>query len=279
MSRVRLISWNINGIRAAEKAGFLNWLWEEKPDVLCLQETRAGVVQICDDVLRPSGYHTYWNCAVTPGYSGTALFSREEPMHVSFGNTVPQFDNEGRVIIAEYPDVFIVNCYCPNGNRSEERLQYKMQFYMALLEVCQGMNREGKGVILCGDINTAHKELDLAAPAANQYRSGFLLQERQWVDELVSSGFVDTLRMFYPGVRGLYTWWAKGAQVDRVRSGWRYDYVFVSSDAQKYVSDAFILEDIRLSDHVPIGVELSGLRRRLNTVGAEGAMRRQGSLF
>ena len=209
MTELTLLSWNINGARAIYRAGFLEWLAQSGADILCLQETRAEPEQLPPDLRQPPGYHAFWHgCERKKGYSGTALLSRIEPQAMQFGLGRPEFDDEGRTIIADYGAFTLINCYFPNGSRDHSRVPYKMAFYDAFLSTCERLRGEGKGVLFCGDVNTAHREIDLARPRENVNTTGFLPEERAWLDQVVALGYVDTFRHFYPDLAGQYTWWS-----------------------------------------------------------------------
>lgn len=252
-----LLSWNVNGIRAVHKKGFLTWLAETRPDILCLQETKAEAAQLPAELARPEGYQAFWHSpAARRGYSGTALLSREAPLSVQFGLGVPEFDEEGRTIIAEYPSFTVVNCYFPNGGRDHSRVPFKLAFYEAFLDTCEQLRARGQTVIFCGDINTAHREIDLAHPKSNQKTTGFLPEERVWLDQFVSAGYVDTFRHFYPDLAGQYSWWSMVTRSRERNIGWRLDYFFVAAEGLDRVEDAFILPDVMGSDHCPVGIRL-----------------------
>jgi exodeoxyribonuclease III len=204
--RLLLASFNVNGIRAAMRRGLAGWIAEAGPDILCLQEIRISASQLSTAVVLPRGYYCYWHHAERPGYSGTALLSRVKPESVRFGISAHVADCEGRTVVAEYPGFTLINCYCPSGNRNPERLAYKLAFYETVLSACRLLLRDGKHLILCGDVNTAHQRIDLANPDANARTPGFLPEERLWMDRLVQAGFVDTFRYFSPGVPHQYTW-------------------------------------------------------------------------
>ncbi len=258
MPTLTLLSWNINGARAAHRAGFLPWLAEAAPDILCLQETRADPEQLPDELRHPAGYHAFWHGSERKkGYSGTALLTRPRPNAVTFGLGVPEFDDEGRTIVADYPDFTLINCYFPNGSRDHSRVPYKMAFYDAFLALCERLREAGKPVIFCGDVNTAHREIDLARPRDNQNTTGFLPEERAWMDRLVEHGYVDTFRHCYPDRAGQYTWWAQWGGARERNIGWRIDYFFAAAEALHRVEDAFILPEVRGSDHCPVGLRLA----------------------
>jgi exodeoxyribonuclease-3 len=254
---ITLLSWNVNGIRAVQKKGFLPWLAHSQPDILCLQETRAEEHQLPAELARPAGYHAFWHASISKkGYSGTALFSRQEPLSVQFGLGVDEFDQEGRTIIAEYPDFTLLNCYFPNGGRDHSRVPFKMAFYEAFLQKCEALRAEDKAVLFCGDVNTAHREIDLANPKSNQNTTGFLPEERAWMDKLVEAGYVDTFRRLHPDLPEQYTWWSVPTRARERNVGWRIDYFFVTPDLLPRIADAFILPEVQGSDHCPVGLTL-----------------------
>jgi exodeoxyribonuclease-3 len=254
---ITLLSWNVNGVRAVHKKGFLDWLAEATPDILCMQETRAGEVQLPANLAQPAGYHGFWNSSrKKKGYSGTALLTRPEPLNVAFGLGIEEFDQEGRTIIAQYPTFTLINCYFPNGSRDHSRVPFKLAFYDAFLDKCESLRAQGHNVIFCGDVNTAHREIDLARPRENQNSSGFLPEERAWIDRVIEVGYVDTFRHFHPDLTGGYTWWSMPTRARQRNVGWRLDYFFVAREVLDRVSDAFILPEIRGSDHCPVGLRL-----------------------
>ena len=257
MAEQTLLSWNVNGIRAVHnKQIFLPWLARAAPDILCLQETRAGREQLPLELAGPAGYFVYWHSGDRKGYSGTALLSRTEPLSVEFGLGLEEFDREGRLIIAEYPTFTLLNCYFPNGGRDHSRLQFKLAYYEAFLDKCEQLRTQGRAVIFCGDVNTAHRPIDLANPRANQNTSGFLPVERAWLDRLKAAGYVDTFRHFYPELAGQYTWWLMAARARERNIGWRIDYFFAAGEIIRRVVDAFILPEVTGSDHCPVGIRL-----------------------
>jgi exodeoxyribonuclease-3 len=251
-------SWNVNGIRAAVKHGMLDWLTKTSPDILCIQETKASdPEEILDKkTMAPEGYHSYWNWPKgKKGYSGVALYTKNPPDKVETGLGRAEFDTEGRVLVAHYPDFSILNVYFPNGKQSPERLDYKMGFYGAFLDLCASLKKQRRNLIMCGDYNTAHKEIDLARPKDNEKVSGFLPRERAWIDEYVSHGYFDTLRLYHDEP-GLYTWWDVKTRARERNVGWRIDYIYVCGDLKPKVKDAFIAADVLGSDHCPIGIEI-----------------------
>ncbi len=255
MSTIRIISWNVNGIRAVHKKGFLDWFNEEKPDILCIQETKARREQLPKALLETDGYYNYFASAEKKGYSGVALYTNREPDDIKCGFGIEKFDNEGRTQIADFGDFVLFNIYFPNGKASAERLDYKMEFYDAFLEYANTLKSRGKKIIVCGDVNTAHKEIDLARPKENEKISGFLPEERAWIDKLLDSGYVDTFRMFNTEPDN-YTWWSLRTRARERNVGWRLDYFFVSENAKDNIKDSFILSDVMGSDHCPIGIDL-----------------------
>ena len=251
-----ICSWNVNGIRAAYSKGFLDWLEENRPHILCLQETKAREEQLPPELKEVEGYHAYFSSAERKGYSGVALYAQSEPRSVRNGFGIPRFDNEGRTIIADFGGFTLCNIYFPNGKQSKERLTYKMEFYDAFLEYADGLRKKGKGIVACGDFNTAHTEIDLARPKENSKVSGFLPQERAWMDKFVEHGYVDTLRMFNQEP-DQYTWWDLKTRARERNVGWRIDYFFVSDDMRDKVKSSTIQADVTGSDHCPICIELA----------------------
>jgi exodeoxyribonuclease-3 len=254
---MRLVSWNVNGIRAAIKKGFFDWLAQDSPDILGLQETKIGAEQLTLDMLAPEGYHTYWSHSGTrKGYSGVAIFSKVKPIKVTEGLDMPGWDDEGRTLIAEYPDFVFYNIYYPNGGRGDERLNYKLGFYEAFLEHVNKMRAEGKSIIVCGDFNTAHHPIDLARPKENVNVSGFMPIERDWLDRFTAHGYLDTYRHFYPEKDKMYSWWAMRTFARDRNSGWRIDYFFTSPDLKERLVDAGIETEVMGSDHCPVTLTL-----------------------
>jgi exodeoxyribonuclease-3 len=255
MSEKKLLCWNVNGIRAIKNKGFLEWFHRESPDILCLQETKAQPDQLDADLQESPGYHIYWAWPERKGYSGVALYSKEEPINIKYDFDEKSLDIEGRVIIAEYTDFTLFNVYYPNGKAGPERLNYKMKFYDVFLKYADALKGKGKKLVICGDVNTAHKEIDLARPKENSKVSGFLPEERAWIDKFISHGYVDTFRQFSQEPNQ-YTWWdmKSGARARNV--GWRIDYFFVSENLLPAVTSAFILPEIMGSDHCPIGITM-----------------------
>ncbi len=251
-----IYSWNVNGLRAVAKKGFLDWLEQVSPDVVCLQETKAHPDQVEPHVAHPEGYHDYWNSAQRKGYSGVAIFSKKKPKAVHKEMGIERFDVEGRYLRLEFPNFDLLNIYFPNGTSGEERLQYKMDFYDAFLDHCESLKAEGKKLVICGDVNTAHKPIDLKNPKPNEKNSGFLPMEREWVDKFISHGYVDTFREFNQDP-DQYTWWTYRANARARNIGWRIDYFFVTQNLLKKVKNAFITPEVMGSDHCPIGLEIA----------------------
>ncbi len=252
---MKIISWNVNGIRAAQKKGFLEWLTKQNADIVCVQETKAHPDQLDFDLLNPPGYHTYWNSAEKKGYSGVATFTKKRPLQTKTGFSIQKFDTEGRVLMTEYDEFVLFNIYFPNGGRGPERVQYKLEFYDELLKIVQKLKAQGKKVIVSGDYNTAHQPIDLARPDENQTTSGFLPSERAWLDKWIKHGQVDIFRKFNQKP-DQYTWWDMKTFARKRNVGWRIDYHFVTQDLVSQVKNADIHMDVEGSDHCPISLEL-----------------------
>lgn len=250
------LSWNVNGLRAVFKKGFIDWFLKADPDILCLQETKAHPEQLPEELLNINGYKSYFSSSIVKkGYSGVALYSKEIPNKVEHGFGIPKFDDEGRILTAHYSKFTLINIYYPNGKASVDRLKYKMDFYDAFLDYADNLVNQGKKLIICGDVNTAHKEIDLARPKENENTSGFLKIERDWMDKFFSHGYIDTFRMFNCEPQN-YTWWDMQTRARERNIGWRIDYFFVSESLRANVKNAFILQDVMGSDHCPIGLEI-----------------------
>jgi exodeoxyribonuclease III len=240
---MRIFSWNINGIRAVIKKGFFQWMDNEKPDIVCLQETK-----IHSDQLTPEIQHKQ-------GYSGVAVYSKLLPQDVHYGFGIPVFDEEGRVLHLQFPDFHLVNVYFPNGKRDDMRLQYKYDFYQALLDYLRPFLQNNEKMIVCGDYNTAHQEIDLARPKENKNISGFLPEERKWLDRYLAEGFIDTFRSLHPN-KIQYSWWSHFARARERNIGWRIDYHFASLALQKKLKKAEIHDLVQGSDHCPVMLEI-----------------------
>lgn len=249
---MRLISWNVNGIRAAVKKGFMDFFNDVDADIFCLQETKLSAGQLD---LELEGYHQYWNYAEKKGYSGTAIFTKEEPIHVSYGIDMEEHDKEGRVITCEYEDFFLVTCYTPNSQRGLARLDYRMEWeedfrkYLNMLD-------QVKPVVLCGDLNVAHKEIDLKNPSSNRKNAGFSDEERSQFQNLLDAGYTDTFRHLYPDAADRYSWWSYITKARERNAGWRIDYFVVSDRLADAIAEADIRDDIFGSDHCPVYLEL-----------------------
>ena len=253
---MRLVCWNVNGIRAAYRKGLLDWIRKDSSDIICLQETKASREQLPVELNDIPGYESYFTSAEErTGYSGVALYSRVHPEKVECGIGIDRFDREGRTMIAQFPDFVLCNIYFPNGKASPERLRYKMEYYEEFLRYVNRLRSEDRSVVICGDINTAHREIDIARPKDNLKRSGFLPEERAWMDRLVASGFVDTFRAQHPD-EVKWSWWDQKTRARERNVGWRIDYFFVSADLMPRVSSSFIEDQVTGSDHCPVGIEL-----------------------
>ena len=252
---MNLCSWNVNGIRAAWKKGFRDFLDADKPDILCVQETKIHEDQLTDDLRAPAGYRSFWNAAERRGYSGVATYTRDEPRRVAVEFGSPVLDSEGRIVHTEHDDFHLLNVYFPNGKMGPDRLAHKLRFYEEFLRLAQALRRQGKGVVICGDVNTAHTEIDLAHPRENEKTSGFLPEERAWVSRLVARGYHDTFRLF-TSEPGHYTWWDMKSGARQRNIGWRIDYFFVSEELRPRVRAAGIRPDVLGSDHCPVTLTL-----------------------
>jgi exodeoxyribonuclease III len=250
---MKLLSWNVNGLRAVLRRNFLAFLEDERPDVLCLQETRTEPHEV--DPIWPSAYETFWNPAVKKGYAGTAIFTKPHPLAVRPGIGRPEHDAEGRVLTAEYGDFFLVNAYVPNSQRELTRLAYRERWDADFLSFLKKLERR-KPVIVCGDFNVAHREIDLARPKSNIGNHGFTPEERAGFDALLGGGFLDTFRVFETG-GGHYTWWSPMRGIREKNVGWRIDYVLISKALRPRLKSALIRADILGSDHCPVGIELN----------------------
>ena len=249
---MKYISWNVNGLRAAMKKGFMDVFNELDADIFCLQETKLQEGQIELDL---PGYEQYWNYADKKGYSGTAIFTKEKPLSVQYGLGIDEHDHEGRVITLEYPDYYFITCYTPNSQNELARLPYRMEWEDAFRDYLVTLNKK-KGVILCGDLNVAHEEIDLKNPKTNRKNAGFSDEERAKMTALLAAGFTDTWRYFYPDVTGVYSRSSYRFQARQNNAGWRIDYFITSKDLDSRLKDAKIYTDITGSDHCPVGLIL-----------------------
>ena len=250
---MKLISWNVNGLRACLQKGFLDFFKESDADFFCLQETKLQAEQVDLDL---QGYHQYWNYAQKKGYSGTAIFAKEEPLNVIYGLGIEALDTEGRLITLEYPEYFLVTCYTPNAQRELARIDHRLTWDEAFRCFLSSLD-EKKPIIICGDLNVAHNEIDLKNPSSNRGNAGFSDEERESFTKLLSCGFTDTFRHLYPEVTGAYTWWSYMFQARQKNAGWRIDYFLVSDRIADCITATPIYKDIMGSDHCPVGLEIS----------------------
>jgi len=252
-----LISWNVNGIRAVEKKGFIDWAKESGADILCLQETKAHKEQLSEQLIDIDGYTSHWSSGERKGYSGVANYSKIDYVKSETGfGAHEKFDCEGRILASYFGDIVLLNIYFPNGQKDEIRLQYKLDFYDATLEFCEELRKQGKSLIICGDYNTAHNEIDLARPKANQKTSGFLPIERAWMDKFESFGYLDTFRTLHPDTTDAYSWWSYRAGARPRNVGWRLDYFYITPELLPKLKRAEILSDVMGSDHCPVLIDL-----------------------
>ncbi|MEO8086382.1 MAG: exodeoxyribonuclease III [Bacteroidota bacterium] len=254
-NKFRILCWNVNGIRAIWKKGFPEWFAKELPDVLCVQETKAQPDQLDDAVKTFGGYKSYFFSAEKKGYSGVGIWTKQKPLRISAGFNNPAFDSEGRVLEIEFEKFILINVYFPNGGRGPERVKYKLDFYDGLFQRTQELRKRQKNIIICGDYNTAHKEIDLARPKENARTSGFLPEERAWMDKIIGMDYIDIFRE-YNKEPNQYTYWDQITRARERNVGWRIDYYMVSKEARDLITKATIHPDIMGSDHCPIGLEL-----------------------
>lgn len=252
LSMKKMISWNVNGLRACLGKGFLEYLKETDADIFCIQESKLQEGQV---ELELPGYHQYWNYAEKKGYSGTAMFTKEEPIAVTYGLGIEEHDHEGRVITAEFPEYYVVTCYTPNSQDGLKRLDYRMQWEDAFRAYLKALETK-KPVIFCGDLNVAHQEIDLKNPKTNRKNAGFSDEERAKFTELLEAGFVDTFRYFYPDQEGIYSWWSYRFSARAKNAGWRIDYFCVSESLKDRLVDAKIHTEVLGSDHCPVELDI-----------------------
>ena len=245
---MKFISWNVNGLRACVQKGFLDFFKDVDADFFCIQESKLQEGQIDLDL---PGYHQYWNYAEKKGYSGTAIFTKHEPLSVSYGIGIEEHDHEGRVITLEYEDFYMITCYTPNSQNELARLPYRMTWEDAFLAYLKELDAK-KPIILCGDLNVAHKEIDLKNPKTNRHNAGFTDEERGKMTQLLEAGFTDTFRHFYPDMENIYSWWSYRFKAREKNAGWRIDYFITSASMNDKLSDAKIHTDILGSDHCPV---------------------------
>ena len=252
---MKLISWNVNGLRAVIGKGFADFFNEANADIFCLQETKMQEEQV-DDTIKSifEGYHMYWNSAIKKGYSGTAVFTKKKPIRVTYGIGIEEHDQEGRVITAEFENFYLVNCYTPNSKRELERLDYRMIWENEFRKYLSKLDKI-KPVILCGDLNVAHQEIDLKNPKTNHRNAGFTDEERGKMTELLEAGFTDSFRYLYPNKENCYSWWSYMFHAREKNVGWRIDYFIVSKKIEDKIEESTIYTDILGSDHCPVGIE------------------------
>lgn len=252
---MKITTWNVNGYRAVLKKNAFDWLGDVMPDVLCLQEIKVKPEQLNETELEISTYDSIWNPAERLGYSGTAVFHKINPLEVELGLGIDEFDDEGRVIRMRYPNFLLYNIYFPNGGQENQRVPFKLAFYEALLDICNELHKNGEKIIITGDFNTAHNEIDLANPKANEKNTGFLPEERVWIDKYLENGFIDIYRDLYPEKVG-YTWWTYRMNARARNIGWRLDYYLISENLASSVKDVVIHDEIMGSDHCPVSLIL-----------------------
>ncbi len=253
---IKILSWNVNGYRSALAKGFKKFLETSGADIVGLQEIKARPEQLKPEDMAFAGYESRWNPAERKGYSGVATFFKTRPLSVSYGMGIGEYDTEGRVIALEYPAFHLLNVYFPNGGQGPERLAYKLDFYDAFLKHIETLRKTGKAVVFCGDVNTAHREIDLARPKENVNNSGFMPIERAWLDKITAMDWMDTFRLLHPEPDN-YTWWDYKTRARERNVGWRIDYFFINREKQSLVKEAFILPEVRGSDHCPAGLTLN----------------------
>jgi len=257
---MRILSWNVNGIRAVEKKGFVQWAEAEGADVICIQETKARPEQLSPELreIRDKGgtpYHAYWASAKRPGYSGVAIYSKTEPLNVrNLG--IGEFDDEGRVLQADYTDFTLISAYFPNSQDAGKRLDYKLLFCDAILKLCKAYRKKKRHFVLTGDYNIAHTEIDLARPKENEENAGYLPEERAWMDAFTGAGFIDTFRHFHPGEKGHYSWWSYRMNARERNVGWRIDYHCIDPEFLPFVKSSIIRPEVQGSDHCPVELTL-----------------------
>ncbi|MGB2579852.1 exodeoxyribonuclease-3 [Elusimicrobium simillimum] len=251
----KFISWNVNGLRAVAKKGFEEWFSKESPDILALQETKASPDQLPQTLQSPAGYHAYFSTAEKKGYSGVAVYSKSPALSVSESIGDPALDGEGRTLVLEFDSYYFINIYYPNGGQGEHRIDYKLRFYDAFLKLTQKLMKK-KTVVVCGDVNTAHQEIDLARPKENEGNTGFLPKERAWLDKFFDGGLTDTFRMFTTD-GGHYTWWDYKTKARERNVGWRIDYFMIDTLSKNKVKKSYIMSDVQGSDHCPIAIEIN----------------------
>ena len=254
----RIVSWNVNGIRAVEKKGFVSWMKADGADFVCIQETKARPEQLSKELLEISDnngvpYFVYWACAKKPGYSGVAIYTKIKPLSVKFLE-IEEFDNEGRILQADFTDFTLISAYFPNSQDARKRLEYKLKFCAAVLKLCEKFRRDKRHFVLAGDYNIAHTPIDLARPKENEESPGYLPEERAWMDVFTSAGFVDTFRYYHPGEIGHYSWWSYRINARERNVGWRIDYLCTDPEFLPRVKSSIIRPDVSGSDHCPVEI-------------------------
>ena len=254
---MKIISWNVNGIRAWYKKGLVDWLKTESPDVFCIQETKAWPEQLPSDLINIEGYLSFLSHAVTrKGYSGVAIYTKKKPDRVEYGMGIKKFDDEGRFLAIYLKNTVVITCYFPNGGMGPHRLKYKLEYYEAFLKHIKKLKKDGYNVIFCGDVNTAHNPIDLARPKPNEKNTGFLPIERAWIDKVIKNGFIDTFRHLHPETVEMYTYWDMKTRSRDRNVGWRIDYFFVNKEFLPKVKKSYMLSEVYGSDHCPIVLEI-----------------------
>lgn len=254
---MKIISWNTNGLRATVKQGYFTPLFENKPDIVCLQETKAEPEQLEEETRNVPGYYSYFSHSkLKKGYSGVVIYTREKPKEIFYGMGIKKFDDEGRIVGVKYKNFTLINVYFPNAGRGLLRLKYKLDFYESFLKFILKLRKNGEHVIFCGDINTAHKPIDLAHPKENEENTGFLPIERKWIDKIIKNKFIDIFRKFYPNKIGAYTYWDQKMRCRDRNIGWRIDYFFPSSEIVSKIKNTGMMSDYYGSDHCPIWMEM-----------------------
>lgn len=252
---MKLASWNVNGIRACGRAGFLKWFEQEGADIVCVQEIKATAEQVDESHRNPFGYHSVWHPAEKAGYSGVAVFTKKEPLEVQHGLGIPEIDREGRVLVLKYKDFTLINSYFPNSQRDHARLAYKLEFCSKFKKFTDRLRKGGENVLVCGDLNIAHTEIDLKNPKSNVKNAGFLPEEREWMGKYLSSGYVDVFRNFV-SEGGHYTWWSYRPGVRAKNVGWRLDYFLANEEFRDRLKSAAHRNDVHGSDHCPVIIQL-----------------------
>ena len=255
---MKIVSWNVNGLRAVHNKGiFLSFLKSARPDILCIQEMKADEKQLPREIAYIPGYFSYFSSSENKkGYSGVAVYTKIEPEVVEYGMGIKRFDSEGRILSLHFEDFILCNVYFPNGGMGPHRIKYKLEFYEEFLKYINDLRGKGKNIIFCGDVNTAHREIDLARPKENNESTGFLPEERAWLDKLEKQSWVDTFRHFYPDKREAYTYWDLKTRARDRNVGWRIDYFFANKAFIKNIKKAFILDEVYGSDHCPVGIDV-----------------------